>query len=219
MHLNPGSTHYVAVHGRQLDWTPSPIPGVDWRILDKVGEGMARATLIVRHAPGTHASQRTLGGGEEFLVLDGVLQDERGDFPAGSYVRNPLPLSHTPSSGSGCTLFVKLGQFAPDDQTQVHLDTPSQAFAPVEARPGVAAMSLFADLQEQVRLEHWAAGAVVNLHAPGGLEVLVLGGEFTESSERFELQSWLQLPAGATLQAAVGMQGCRVWIKAGHAES
>lgn len=219
MSFDSSCNHYAAVHAGRLDWTPSPIPGVDWRILDQVGEGMARATLIVRYAPGTHGPSRTLGGEEEFLVFDGVLQDEHGAFPAGSYVRNPPSISHTPRSESGCTFFVKLGQFAPDDRTQVHLDTTLQVLAPVEARPAVSAMALFADLQEQVRLEHWAAGAVVNLHAPGGLEVFVLGGEFTEGSERFELQSWLRLPAGATLQAAVGMQGCRVWIKAGHAES
>ena len=152
-------------------------------------------------------------------MLEGVLQDEHGDYPAGSYVRSPPSISHTPRSELGCTVFVKLGQFAPHDRTQVHLDTASQFLAPVEARPGVAAMSLFADLQEQVRLEQWSPNAVVNLHAPGGLEVLVLGGEFTENGERFDLHSWLRLPPGATLQAAVGTQGCRVYIKAGHAES
>ena len=36
------------------------------------------------------------GGGEEFLVLEGVFQDEHGDFPAGSYVRNPPQSHHTP---------------------------------------------------------------------------------------------------------------------------
>ncbi len=185
----------------------------------RVGGETGRATLIVRYAPGSHVSPRPHAGGEEFFVLDGVLQDEHGDFPAGSYVRNPPTVSRAPGSELGCTLFVKLGQFAPDDRTQVRFDTASQVAAPVEARPAVAAMSLFADLREQVRLEHWAAGAVVNLHAPGGVEVLVLEGEFVEGGERFEPQSWLRLPTGATMQAQAGTQGCRVWIKAGHAEN
>ena len=103
----------AAVHAGRLDWTPSPIPGVDRRMLDRVGEEVARATSIVRYAPGSRFSPHTHGGGEEFLVLDGVFQDEHGDFPAGSYIRNPPTTSHTPGSEPGCTIFVKLWQFDP----------------------------------------------------------------------------------------------------------
>jgi anti-sigma factor ChrR (cupin superfamily) len=50
-------------------------------------------------------------GGEEFLVLKGIFEDEHGEFPAGGYVRNPPTSRHTPSSPIGCILFVKLWQF------------------------------------------------------------------------------------------------------------
>jgi anti-sigma factor ChrR (cupin superfamily) len=36
------------------------------------------------------------GGGEEFLVLEGTFSDERGDYPRGSYVRNPPGTAHAP---------------------------------------------------------------------------------------------------------------------------
>ena len=58
------------------------------------------------------------GGGEEFLVLEGVFQDEHGDYPAGSYVRNPPTTRHTPGSEPGCVIFVKLWQFDPGDRTE-----------------------------------------------------------------------------------------------------
>ena len=45
---------------------------------------------------------------------------------------------------------------------------------------------------------------------------LVLDGEFSECGEIFEPQSWLRLPAGATLRATAGASGCRVWVKTGH---
>jgi anti-sigma factor ChrR (cupin superfamily) len=78
--------------------------------------------------PHSHFSPHTHGGGEEFLVLDGVFQDDHGDFQAGSYIRNP-PTSHdTPGSASGCVIFVKLWQFDPDDRTQVRLDTTATAW-------------------------------------------------------------------------------------------
>jgi len=73
--------------------TPSPIPGVDRRMLDRIGDAVARATSIVRYAPHSHFSAHTHGGGEEFLVLDGVFQDEHGDYlsePLG--VVRPVPI-------------------------------------------------------------------------------------------------------------------------------
>ena len=72
MNLNSDFTARAAVHAGRLDWTPSPIPGVDRRMLDRVGAEVARATSIVRYAPGSRFSPHTHGGGEEFLVLDGV---------------------------------------------------------------------------------------------------------------------------------------------------
>ena len=50
--------------------------------------------------------------------MDGVFQDEHGDYPAGSYIRNPPTSRHTPGSSAGCTIFVKLWQFDPADRTE-----------------------------------------------------------------------------------------------------
>lgn len=216
MNINSDFGARAAVHAGRLAWTPSPIPGVDRRMLDRVGAEVARATSIVRYAPGSRFSPHTHGGGEEFLVLDGVFQDEHGDFPAGSYIRNPPTTSHTPGSGPGCTIFVKLWQFDMDDRTGVRLDTAAGAYAPAPGRLGVEVMPLFADTREQVRLERWAPGSAVEVPVPGGIELLVLEGNLTEGGEEFEVRSWLRLPAGETLQAMAGPQGCVVWVKVGH---
>jgi anti-sigma factor ChrR (cupin superfamily) len=40
------------------------------------GDEVARATSIVRDAPGSHFPPHVHGSGEEFLVLEGVFQDE-----------------------------------------------------------------------------------------------------------------------------------------------
>ncbi|HTI82305.1 MAG TPA: cupin domain-containing protein [Acetobacteraceae bacterium] len=216
MELNADFSQRVAVHAARLEWVRSPMAGVERRMLDRIGDEVARATSIVRYAPGSHFSPHTHGGGEEFLVLDGVFQDEHGDFPAGSYIRNPPTSSHTPGSAPGCTIFVKLWQFDPADRTDVRLDTGARAFEPAIGRPGVEVMPLFRDGREAVRLERWAPEAEVELAGPGGIEVLVLDGGFSEGGERFEAQSWLRLPCGAVLRAKAGFGGCRVWMKAGH---
>src|SRR5215472_3874467 len=119
MELNADFSRRVAVHAAQLPWVASPMAGVERRMLDRIGGEVARATSIVRYAPGSRFSPHTHGGGEEFFVLEGVFQDEHGDFPAGSYIRNPPTSSHTPGSTLGCIIFVKLWQFDRDDRTHV----------------------------------------------------------------------------------------------------
>jgi hypothetical protein len=216
MNLNADFAARGAVHAARLDWTPSPIPGVDRRMLDRIGEEVARATSIVRYAPHSHFSPHTHGGGEEFLVLDGVFQDEHGDYPPGTYVRNPPTSSHTPGSAPGCTLFVKLWQFDPDDRTPVRIDTSALSLAPAPYLPGVEFAVLHEDLWELVRLERWAPGITIEVPLPGGIELLVLRGSFIEGGEEFTQNSWLRLPAGSTLRATAGRQGCRLWVKSGH---
>jgi len=217
MELNANFSLRASVHGASLDWTPSPIAGVDRRMLDRIGEEVARATSIVRYAPNSHFSPHTHGGGEEFLVLEGVFQDEHGDFPVGSYIRNPPETRHTPRSATGCVIFVKLWQFHLADRMQVRIDTSAIPFVAAEDRPGVDIKPLFHDAHEDVRLERWAPDARIMLPSlPGGGEILVLEGSFSEGSETFAEQSWLRLPKGATFDGLAGSNGCRVWVKAGH---
>jgi len=216
MELNADFSRRAVVHAASLAWTPSPIAGVERRMLDRMGGEVARATSIVRYALRSRFSPHTHGGGEEFLVLEGVFQDEHGDFPAGSYIRNPPTSSHTPRSATGCTIFVKLWQFDPDDRAHVRLDTTGLTYGSAPERAGVGVMPLFQDVRENVRLERWESGAEIVVPAPSGLELLVLDGGFSEGGENFAPQSWLRLPAATTLRARVLASGCRVWIKTGH---
>jgi hypothetical protein len=216
MNLNSDFGARAAVHAARLDWTPSPTPGVDRRMLDRLGDEVARATSIVRYAPHSRFSAHTHGGGEEFLVLDGVFQDEHGDYPAATYVRNPPTSSHTHSSEAGCTIFAKLWQFDPEDRRPVRIDTSRLSFAPPPGLPGVEFALLYEAARELVFLERWAPGINIALPLPGGIELLVLDGSFIESGEEFTRLSWLRLPAGAKLQATAGRGGCKVWVKSGH---
>lgn len=218
MQINADLSRRAVVHAAALDWVASPMPGVDRRMLDRIGAEVARATSIVRYAAASHFAPHVHGGGEEFLVLDGVFQDEHGDFPPGSYVRNPPQSRHTPGSAAGCTILVKLWQFDPDDRTPIRLDTEALALTPAgeRERPGVLAVELFRDARETVRLERWAPGAVVRQTPQGGLELFCLDGGFVENGEVFGRWSWLRLPVGAPLQAEAGPDGCRVWVKEGH---
>lgn len=216
MQLNADFTQRAAVHAANVPWVASPMPGVERRMLDRVGGEVARATSIVRYAPQSSFSAHTHGGGEEFFVLDGVFEDEHGSFSAGSYVRNPPQTSHTPRSPLGCTMLVKLWQFDPADRDGVTIDTKNASFVQDATRPGVQTLALFESATENVRLEQWPAMSAISLAVPGGGEFFVIEGEFSECGESFKTLSWLRLPPGSVLSATAGARGANIWIKTGH---
>ena len=216
MELNADFSRRVAMHGSEIPWKASPMPGVDRQMLDRIGDEVARATTIVRYAPGSHFSSHVHTGGEEFLVLDGVFSDEHGDFPAGSYIRNPPESSHTPGSEPGTTIFVKLWQFDLSDRTHIRIDTNKARYVRDPDRTGVRVLPLFHDQHEDVAMERWDAGSAVSVDAPDGAELLVVEGGFDLDGETFSPQSWLRLPKGDRVEVLAGTEGAKVWIKRNH---
>ena len=82
-------------------------------MLDRIGKEGAHETSIVRYAAGARLSAHTHGGGEEFLVLAGSFHDDAGDYPDGTYVRNPIGTAHAPWAGpDGALIYVKTGHLA-----------------------------------------------------------------------------------------------------------
>jgi anti-sigma factor ChrR (cupin superfamily) len=201
MKLNADFSARAVMHAAKLPWMPSPTQGVERRMLFRIGEEKARATSIVRYAPQSLFPAHGHPGGEEILVLEGVFQDESGDYPTGSYIRNPPGSGHRPGSEQGCVIFVKLWQFRKDDLENV-------ALRQAEGR-------LFDNGHEQVRVQAWPPNGNIELPNPDGLEVLVLEGSFDDAGEIFARHSWLRLPPKTPLHARVGPEGARAWIKSG----
>lgn len=216
MDINADFTQRAVMHGAQMPWLDSPVTGVQRRMLDRMGDEVARATSIVRYAAGSSFTPHTHTGGEEFIVLEGVFQDEHGDYPAGTYIRNPPTSRHTPRSADGCVIFVKLWQFDLADRTRIILDLNKIGCVNSAEQSGVAITPLFLDTQETVQVETWQPYAEVNYHFPEGAELLVLAGDFNESGEQFVSMSWLRLPCDGRLAATAGATGAKVWVKMRH---
>jgi quercetin dioxygenase-like cupin family protein len=214
MRVNDDLTIPTIVHAAQIPWQASPSPGVDRRMLFRIGDEVARATSIVRYAPGSAFPRHTHGGGEEIVVLDGVFQDEHGDYPAGSYFRNPPGTSHIPASKDGCTIFVRLWQFRESDREQI-VRRPSDGRR-LEPRSGAAsAIELFDDGFENVRIENFLPAKAIVIENKRGLELLVLAGGLSIGDQALIPQSWVRLPAGEALRTISGPEGANVWMKDG----
>ncbi|GAB4149442.1 MAG: cupin domain-containing protein [Sphingomonadales bacterium] len=215
MHINADFTKPARVDAAAMPWLASPMQGVERRMLDRVGDEVARATSLVRYAPGSYFSPHHHDGGEEFLVLDGVFSDEHGDYGPGYYVRNPQGSSHKPFSKDGCVIFVKLWQMDAADQNFVRIDTAKADFGAAD-RDGVRRLALHAFGGVETAIEIWPAGTESARVWPGGAEILVLEGGLQADADRpLSALGWLRYPAGAaaTLRCS---DGARLFVKTGH---
>lgn len=215
MQIHADLSQRAVVHSDALSWVASPLPGVERRMLERDGEEVARATSLVRYAPESHFSPHVHGGGEEFLVLEGVFSDEHGDYGPGYYVRNPPGSSHAPHSEAGCTIFVKLRQMLPDDETFVRIDSNKAAWRPGLV-PGLSVLPLYDHPAEQVALVNWEPGTRFTAHRHvGGEEIFVLDGVFEDEQGRYPKGTWLRNPPGS-VHEPFSREGCTIYVKTGH---
>ncbi|MHB1566668.1 MAG: cupin domain-containing protein [Acidiferrobacter sp.] len=215
MHIHSDFSQPVVIDTGALDWCASPLPGVERRMLERIGDEVARATSLVRYAPGSVFPAHTHERGEEFLVLDGVFSDELGHYPRGFYVRNPPGSRHRPYSIEGATIFVKLRQMRADDTAQIRIDTVASRLWQT-ALGGVRVLPLFAGPDEQVDLLEWSAPyRAARATWPGGAEYFVLHGEFSDEYGTHPAGAWLRLPPGAGQTVDVG-GGVLLYRKTGH---
>lgn len=195
-------------------WVASPQPGVERMMLDRLGGERARATSLVRYAPGSVFPAHGHPGGEEILVLSGTFSDDSGDYGPGWYLRHPPGSAHRPASAEGALIFVKLWQMPASETATVHLDTRDPA---AWHREGAGeSCPLHASAHEQVALLRLPAGATVPVHTRGGAELLVLGGDLAEGPAAYARGSWIRLPPGDPARLSAGADGVTLYVKTGH---
>ena len=215
--LNADFDQRVVIRPEDYQWVPSPMPGVERMMLDRIGDEVARATSIVRYAPYSQFSSHTHDGGEEIFVLDGVFADEHQPYPQGSYLRNPIGTSHTPNIGKeGATIFVKLHQFNERDTEQKAIDTTQQMWHPGLV-DGLTVMSLHEYEGEHVALVKWAPNTQFKAHQHwGGEEILVIAGTFYDEHGSYPAGTWLRSPHMSQHTPFTKEDGALIYVKTGH---
>ena len=115
-----GATIFVKLHQFAMDdseqkvinschghWHPGSISGLNVMPLHTYSN---EHTALVKWSPNTQFNTHSHSGGEEILVLEGTLYDERGMYPKGSWLRSPNFSQHTPfTKDDGATIYVKTG--------------------------------------------------------------------------------------------------------------
>lgn len=221
MLINADFNSIVLVTPDDYIWVDSPQAGVQRVMLDRIGAEKARATSLVRYAPGSTFPSHGHPGGEEILVLEGVFSDELGDCPAGTYLRNPPGSRHAPASRDGCLILVKLRQMSANETATLRLDTnAAQVWEHLADR---RLCRVFESPEERVRIERVEPGRSLFPQMQAPAEILVLDGELqltVDSRTRIaEAGTWLRVggPEASRCLASMvaGSHGVTVYVKQG----
>jgi len=216
MNINDDFSIKAVVNTNELPWIQSPATGVERKFLDRIGNEVARASSLVRYAPNSSFAPHTHDGGEEIFVLEGTFSDEHGDYPAGTYLRNPPNSHHSPNSKDGCTIFVKLRQFRPDDDSIVRIDTTTSSWYPGLVN-GLSVMPLHEFDGVGTALVRWAPNTIFRPHVhPGGEEILVLEGVFHDEQGSYPAGTWIRSPRYSKHAPFTKSEGATIYVKTGH---
>lgn len=214
MLVNADFSRRAVLTPRQYQWAASPQGGVERVMLDRVGAEKARATSIVRYAPGSHFPVHSHPGGEEILVLSGTFSEDGMHYPVGWYLRNPPGSSHQPYSEEGAVIFVKLQQMRPEEQASVRIDT--RVASSWQSRAGREICPLFSDEAEQTSLQRLGLGEALFAQPVDGAELLVLTGNVVADGKSYDRGSWMRLPAGQYPGIVAASHGTTLYLKIGR---
>lgn len=213
--LHTDFSQRCVVNSHTLDWVDSPAAGVSRRLLERDGGEVARATSIVRYAPGSAFAAHTHGGGEEILVLEGTLHDEHGVYGHGTYIKNPVGSAHAPFTVEGCTLFVKLRHLDARDSERVVIDSRHTPWYPGMVE-GLKVLPLNTFETQNTALVRWAPQTFFNPHRHwGGEEILVVEGVFSDEHGDYPAGTWLRSPH-MSQHKPFSREGCLILVKTGH---
>jgi len=212
--LNMNFTQRVVIDTNNSDWQSSPMAGVARKPLAREAAEHGHATSIVKYEPGASFNEHPHPLGEEILVLEGTFSDQTGDYPAGTYFRNPEGFRHAPFSRDGCVLLVKLHQFQHGDDAHVVIDTNTAKWQP--GHGGLAVMPLHEHRGEHVALVRWPANERFQRHTHvGGEEIYVISGEFIDEHGRYPAGTWIRNPHMSVHDPWVEQETV-IWVKTGH---
>jgi len=174
-------------------WIKSPTGGVLRLPLEREYAESGHTTSFVKFDPGSYFPCHEHPKGEEIYVLEGIFSDESGDYPAGTYIRNPPGSIHKPFTKLGCTLFVKLDQFKEGDNERIVIK-PEE----IKWQQGVGNLKVFSlhqYLNESTALVWWPKNEVFQPHSHfGGEEIVVIKGKFIDEHGEYKEGTWLRSP-------------------------
>ena len=205
---------HVVIETRKMDWENSPMLGVKRKRLAFQELESGHATSIVQFEADSKFRRHGHPRGEEIFVLEGIFSDETGNYPAGTYLRNPEGFEHHSFSENGCRILVKLNQFQTHDTQRIIIDTHFEAWQPGQGNLEVIPLHNFEG--EHTALVKWPAGERFKPHQHfGGEEIYVISGIFRDERGHYPAGTWIRSPHGSSHDPFVE-EDTIIFVKTGH---
>jgi hypothetical protein len=196
-----------------LEWQ-ALLPGVERRLIASPTTLDNCETSLLRVAAGADLKSITESADLEIVLLGGQLMISGEPMGAGDYARLPRQAPKTLGTPSGCTLFLKAGEFSGGDEQVILLhpaETPWQA-----GHGNLRVKGLHEHLGHHSALVRWPAGERFVPHQHfGGEEILVLSGTFEDEHGRYPQGTWMQSPHGSSHHPFV-REETLIFVKTGH---
>ncbi|MDR9826560.1 cupin domain-containing protein [Vibrio sp. FNV 38] len=219
--LNMDPSQSLIIDTLSQVWSASPKTGVWRKPLEREAAESGHVTSVVRYDPNSSFSTHEHPLGEEIIVLKGMFSDEDGDYPAGTYLRNPPGSNHTPYSHQGCELFVKLNQMDTLDQTavrkQIIWDRVAKESAsyctqtnPIQRSQPIL---LYSHNNEAVYIVRLEPGQFI--HPNDGFsryEIFILKGTLQFKQQHLPTLTWMRLKFDQA-QSLNATEHCVIWLK------
>ena len=215
--LNQNFQSRVVIDTLTQDWHSSPCSGVRRIYLERDNYSeFAKASSIVEYEADSSFQTHTHENGEEFLVLSGTFSDENGDYPSGTYVRNPHGSSHSPFSKTGCKILVKLRQFDKNDKSRIVIREDDYKWLPGICQ-GLTVMPLHSYQSEHSALVKWEPHTKFSNHSHwGGEEIYILRGTLFDEFGVYKKGTWIRSPHMSSHNPYTTNDGALIFVKTGH---
>ena len=198
----------------ELTWTTTQTPGVEKKLLVAGNETDMQEVSILRLAPGARLPLPPEGWGIEVVVLEGSWQLPEGILTEHGYSRRPPREVGAGLTPTGCTLYLRSGPFAEDDQEVVYSQAGEEPWLPGQGNLRVK--PLHSMDSEGTALVHWPAGERFMPHRHwGGEEILVLSGTFRDEHGTYPKGTWILSPHLSTHYPFVEEETV-IFVKTGH---
>ena len=201
----------------ELNWTETGTPGVERKLVAAGNEAGTHEVSILRLEPGARLPPLHEGWGIEVVVLEGSWQLPEVILEENGYSRRPPAEAGAGTTSTGCTLYVRSGPFAEDDQGLVHVQAGEEPWS--AGHGNLRVKSLHSTDGEGTAFVHWSAGERFIPHQHwGGEEIFVLSGTFRDEHGVYPKGTWIQSPHLSTHHPFVE-EDTVIFVKTGHLPS
>lgn len=203
--MNDNYETRVLINTNDLEWENTQNKGIYKKLLSKKGN---EETSILKIEESSKLNNNSKINSVEIFVLEGIYENEFGEFKSGTYLNLPNENEAFISSNTGCVIFRK--ENCDKGVENVIIDTNSTPW--LKGQGNLEVMPLYT----QTALVKWPQNERFIPHKHwGGEEIFVLKGRFMDEHGIYPKGSWIRSPHLSTHFPFVEEETI-IFVKTGH---